>query len=226
MSNKIFILTLLFSILILSESGSIQTSQKYIYGSSEQAKQLNQAIKNLRHPKKIVRRQAAHQISHLIATPGIQRAIRPLGDVLLNKGIRSGIFTQEIVAVNLGRIAAHLGSPEGDHSVEVLIECMVFEEFDSVRASAATALGLSMNELALVPLQYSLENDPSPIVKYAAQEALNRLARNGIQLPEGELAQSSSSSNPNPAFDESIFWEYQKDHIIYSNPPLEEELWQ
>jgi len=185
--------------------------------------ELCQAIQDLQHPNKIVRRQAAAQISSLINTPGIQRAIRPLADVLLNKVIPSGLFTREIVSETLGRIAAQLGSPQGNRAVEALIECLENEPFDSLRSSAAYALGLSMSELALEPLQFSIENDPSPLVKFAAQEAMYRLTRSGIGLPPSASAFSLQSDSETFSVMESQLWEYQKKHIIYANPPLEEE---
>ena len=189
----------------------------------EKSGQLNQAIKDLKDPSKIVRRNAAEQISFLITTPGIQRAIKPLAEVLLNRGIPSGIFTQEICATNLGRIAAHLGSPQGNHAIQALVESLKTEKFDSVRAASANALGITNNQLAVAPLQEALANDPSPLVKFAAQEALHRLARSGIEINQSAQSLSAQSKIPGPAPGDTALREYLKKQIIYSNPPLEDE---
>lgn len=221
MPKRIFIISALLLVIVGTGIMSMETGSKSSPGFSEQERQLNQAIQNLQHPKKIARRRAAHQISGLITTPGIQRAIEPLADVLLNRGLRSGIFTQEIVALNLGQIAAHLGSPQGDRAVEALIESLDTEGFDSVRGSVAYALGFTRSELAITALAFSRENDPSPLVKFACDESLRRLARSGIKLteeiPAGAISQTQSD------IDKSVLLDYLKDHIIYSNPPLELE---
>lgn len=201
---------------------SIETSSGSSQGASDQTKPLNQAIKDLQHPDKIVRRQAARQLSTLIETPGIKRAIRPLSDLLLDRGTRSGVFTQELAATDLGLIALKLGSPQGDPALDALIECLMTEGYDTVRAAAATALGLTKNELALEPLEFARVNDNSILVRYAAQEALNRLGRGGLSLPQTLTALPATDVNAS-IIDETDLIEYWKAHLIYSNPRLDEK---
>jgi len=183
---------------------------------------LNMAIADLYNPGKIVRRQAAENIALLIEDPGIQRAIKPLAEVLLNKGIPSGIFTQEICAENLGRIAAHLGGPEAKRAISALAESLANEWYDSIRAGSARALGLSLSAAAVEPLQNALANDPSPLVQAAAQEALYKLSRNGVNIFSGSLKSSNlDSGSASTAVGQMELYQYLKSQVIYSNPPLD-----
>ncbi len=181
--------------------------------------QLNQAIKNLSSPSKISRRRAVEKISSLTQAPGIENAILPLADVLLDRGAPSGVFTQQIAATDLGKIASYKKGRAAGLAIEALSESLKTEGFDMVRAACADALGLANSELAVAPLQESLAKDPSPLVKYVANKALQRLAQSGIQAPvTGNL--SSSQNSPSPVPSDTVVREYLLRHIIYSHAPI------
>ena len=202
---------------LLAIGAQEKSCQQQVQQSANKEKALNEAIKNLNDPSKLARRRAAENIGLLVDTPGIQRAVKPLSDVLLNKSIPSGIFTQEICADDLGRIAAHLGGAEAKHAIDALKESLTMDEFDAVRASSAAALGITFNERAVAPLQEAVVNDPSPLVRYAAKDALNRLSRHGISTNTGLL--QSLTSTPTSE-DEQLLLEYLKRQVIFSNPPI------
>jgi HEAT repeat protein len=191
-------------------------------GASDQFQRLNQAIKDLQHPNKIMRRPAAETISSLISTPGIQRAINPLANVLLNQGKPSGMFTQMIAAETLGRIAAQVGAPTGDEAVDALIECLETEGLDTVRSACAQGLGLALNELSVEPLQLSLQSDGSPLVKYEAQAALKQLALAGVGL-SSDPKNLTMDSLAQPPAEEYEIYQYLKARTLYAHPSLDAE---
>ena len=185
--------------------------------------QLGQAIKGLEDPSKIVRRKSAEQISLLIDAPGIQRAIKPLAEVLLGD-IPSGIFTEQICAENLGQIAAFLNGPEANRALDALVESLESDEFDAVRASSADALGISKSERAVQPLEDALANDGSPLVRYASRQALYRLASAGIAIPSLSKSNSktANANSPPPGDEEKMLYEYFIRQVLYANPPLDQ----
>jgi hypothetical protein len=206
---------------LLAIGAQEKSCQQQVKQTVNKEQELNQAIKNLNDPSKLLRRQAAEQIGLLIDTPGIQRAVKPLSDVLLNKAIPSGVFTQEICANDLGMIATHLGGNEAKHAIDALAESLATEEFDVVRAASANALGTTLDERAVVPLQNANANDPSPLVNFAAKRALDRLARNGIDVGQGVIQTMIGTSSYAPTdADQALLQEYLKNQIIYSNPPI------
>jgi len=143
--------------------------------TGEEALGVIQAVSDLSNQDYVVVRNAIRQLRRSIYAPNIYVAIYPLMDVLGNVGRFHDSHTRGMAANALVRIGVAIKGQRGNQAIEYVINELEEGPTDTVRASCAYALGLSGREIALDSLISANEDDPSPVVRETACEALMML---------------------------------------------------
>jgi hypothetical protein len=151
--------------------------------TADDAQRVVEAISDLQDPDYLVVRDAIRELNSLIDAPNIGMAVLPLERVLIKKDLFYSPYTRGMAARVMIRIAVQLGQPRGDRAVGIVIRELAESRNDYVRASCAYALGMSGRDTALEPLITANEDDPSPLVKTTACEAL-KIFTNGSYVSE------------------------------------------
>lgn len=154
---------------------------------------INTALRDIDSPFALERRMAVKVLSTNYKAPGIQRAVYPLEDVLLNTYITESIYTRSIAAVGLGKIAKSLGpNPWGDQIVGTLSLMSEHGEFDVIRAAAVRGLGETENPAAIPPLLTACSDESLPVSTIADQYLFLRTGQ-GCGQPNTAYSLSSAS---------------------------------
>jgi len=141
----------------------------------EKALKVLKAVCDLNSRDYVVVRDAIRELKKLLDAPNIIIAINPLERVLSNTPGYYDAHTRGMVANVLIRIGVSLDCPSGDNAIQSVIDELGEGTVETIRASCAYALGASGREYTLDPLIAANENDPSPIVRDTACEALMML---------------------------------------------------
>ena len=138
----------------------------------EQAKAVQEAVAKLASYDYVVVRRAISDLEKLINARNINSAVDPLIAILERENGTRSPYTRAKAARLLVNIGREKGRPQGEKPVLSVIDQLLDAKVDIVRASCAKTLGTLDWDLVGPPLIQANEQDPSPLVRDSACEAL------------------------------------------------------
>lgn len=161
------------------------------------SQRVNQAVALLGDRDYVVVRNAIRELSNLLDAPNIMKAVNPLIQVMQGQDGFYDSYTRSMAAQALVQIGTSQGYPKGKKAMNAVIAELAGGDLDVVRADCAYDLGATDWEAAYEPLVSANENDPSPVVRSSACEALF-MYTNGLYSSETCYYEESSGQMSAP----------------------------
>ncbi len=142
---------------------------------------LAQALKDLREGNELTVRDAIRRISTLSSSPNIAAAVDPLIQVFEDSAGGFDFFTRSMAGNCLALIAKEQNNyHKAGRALDALTNVMFNDPRESIRASAAAALGQTGYAEMIPLLERCVLVDQSPLVQSAAKNSITELSKSRL----------------------------------------------